>query len=62
MKKRLLASVLSLVMVLSLLPATARAEDDTEDPDEGAAVAETDAGPQWNFAPQHENDHAYSYY
>ena len=83
MKRRLLASILSLVMMLSLLPTAAWAvngegetgSDDgvvlytgsentdlTDEGEDGEGAEPTAEGPQWNFAPQKETEHAYSYY
>ena len=83
MKRRLLASVLSLAMVLSLLPTAAWAVDGedetgsddgvvlytgsentdlTDEGEDGEGAEPTAEGPQWNFAPQKETEHAYSYY
>ena len=82
MKRRILASLLTLVMMLSLLPTVALAEDADEDPvskqatelqqganpqsedDDSGKGSETTTvkGPQWNFAPQKETEHAYSFY
>ena len=60
MKRRLLAGVLTFVMMLSLLPTVAWADDDSGKGSETTTVK----GPQWNFAPQKDtvSEHAYSYY